>query len=210
MRFSAIFDDFLGSVGHDSSQTSTSGRQASAKREVTHQRSTRSSAGQRCSVIVPWSRIPGRASDVPGWKRGFKGGPLNADLASPGFQESQGPSIAAGPIFFGRDTGCGSTGCGNRGTWPKLPYRPETLCSSPTCSTLTLSHTHIHIHILRPSPTQIPPARQERGEKSDWVWRRCKPHDAALPRAAQTRLGNVTCPRHVYVYVSVCQVCPDM
>lgn len=31
-------------------------------------------------------------------------------------------------------------------------------------------------------------------------------HDAMLPRTGQTRLGNVTCCRHIYVYVCVSSV----
>lgn len=32
-------------------------------------------------------------------------------------------------------------------------------------------------------------------------------HDAMLPRTGQTRLGNVTRYRHIYVYVRVCVKC---
>lgn len=66
----------------------------------TQHRSTRSSAGCECSVIVAWSRIPGRASDVPGGQRGFKGGPLTLTLHPPDFRRHRGQHCWWGPSFL--------------------------------------------------------------------------------------------------------------
>lgn len=134
--------------------------------------------GHGASVIRAWSRIPGRASDVPGGQRGFKGGPLTLTLHPPDFRSLRGHSVAVGPVFFGRDTACGSTGYGNRGTWPKLPYRPETLCSSPTCSTLTLTRTFTAPFC---GPANSNPNGEAPWGRVRWTWSRCVPHDSMLP-----------------------------
>lgn len=104
--------------------------------------------------------------------RGFQGGSPDADLACPGFQEAQGLGtlLRIPGLIFGRDTGCGSTGYGNRGTWPKLPYRPETLCCSPTCSnshtrTSTSRHVNIAPSILRPSQPKNSRQSRHNGDK---------------------------------------------
>ena len=66
-------------------------------------------------------------------QRGFKGGPQSpdADLHPPDFRRLRGQELLRGLVFWkvpDVTRAAAPAGCGNRGTWPKLPYRPETLC----------------------------------------------------------------------------------
>lgn len=55
--------------------------------------------GHGASVVLAWSRIPGRASDVPGGQRGFKGGPLTLTLHPPDFRSLRGQRCSGARLF---------------------------------------------------------------------------------------------------------------
>lgn len=134
--------------------------------------------GHGASVIRAWSRIPGRASDVPGGTAWFQGGSPDADLASPGFQESQGPALQWGPSFLDVTRAAALLDMVTVVLGPNCPTVLKHSAPRPYAAR-SLSHAHPPLHFAA-QPTQISTARHRWG-RDQWTWSRRTPHDAMLP-----------------------------